>query len=212
MAHAGRRVVGRPAFFKPLMFSFDSLGHINVVVTDLEEATEFYQALLGTSIEQTFPHFKNVGFARSAGFLDNPESVDVSIRFLKLSFKGSEELFLELFVFHHPAGRQEVTPRKTNDVGGPRHVCLRVTNIDEVFAHVKSIAGVHLINESPEYRPYFISPIKPRAIELPGAGPDRTDAKEAICEIVKGIRFFYAIDRYGIEWEFEEGHAGIGTA
>jgi methylmalonyl-CoA/ethylmalonyl-CoA epimerase len=131
---------------------------------------------------------------------------------LKFSLKGSEDLFLELFVFHHALGRQEITPRKTNDVGGPRHVCLRVTNIDEVFAHVKSIAGVHLINESPEYRPYFISPIRPRAIELPDVGQDTADVKEAICEIVKGIRFFYAIDRYGIEWEFEEGHADIGTA
>jgi hypothetical protein len=55
---------------------------------------------------------------------------------------------------------------------------------------VKSIAGVHLINESPEYRPYFISPIKPRAIELPDVGRDTEEAKEAICEIVQGIRFF----------------------
>jgi methylmalonyl-CoA/ethylmalonyl-CoA epimerase len=194
------------------MFSFDSLGHINVVVTDLEEATRFYQELFGASVEQTFPHFKNVGFARSAGFLEDAESVDVSIRFLKFSFKRSEGLFLELFVFHCPPGRQEIMPRKTNDVGGPRHVCLRVTNIDEVFAHVKSITGVHLINESPEYRPYFISPIKPRAIELPEASRATDEAKEAICEIVKRIRFFYPIDRYGIEWEFEEGHADIGTA
>jgi hypothetical protein len=43
------------------------------------------------------------------------------------------------------------------------------------------------------------------------ADPDTAGAKEAICEIVKGIRFFYAVDRYGIEWEFEEGHADIGT-
>jgi methylmalonyl-CoA/ethylmalonyl-CoA epimerase len=50
------------------MFSFDSLGHINVVVPDLEEATRFYQKLFDASVEQTFPHFKNVGFARSAGF------------------------------------------------------------------------------------------------------------------------------------------------
>jgi methylmalonyl-CoA/ethylmalonyl-CoA epimerase len=198
--------------FQQDMFSFDSLGHINVVVTDLDEATRFYQELFGASVEQTFPHFKNVGFARSAGFLDNPESVEVSIRFLKFSLKRSEDLFLELFVFHHPPGRQEIMPRKTNDMGGPRHVCLRVTNIDEVFAHVKSIAGVHLINESPEYRPYFISPIKPSAIELPGASPGAAEAKEAISKIVKGIRFFYAIDRYGIEWEFEEGHADIGSA
>jgi methylmalonyl-CoA/ethylmalonyl-CoA epimerase len=193
------------------MFSLDSLGHINVVVTDLEEATRFYQTLFGASLEQTFPHFKNVGFARSAGFLDDPESVDVSIRFLKISFSRSEDLFLELFVYHNPPGRQEIAPRKTNDVGGPRHVCLRVTNIDEVFGHMKSVDGVHLINESPEYRPYFISQINPRAIELP-EDRDTVEAKEEISEIVKGIRFFYAIDRYGIEWKFEEGHADIGTA
>ena len=66
-----------------------------MVVTDLEEATRFYEALFGASVEQTFPHFKNVGFARSAGFLDDPESVDVSIRFLKFSFKRSEDLFLD---------------------------------------------------------------------------------------------------------------------
>ena len=152
-----------------------------------------------------------MGFARSAGFLEDPESVDVSIRFLKIPFGRSEGLFLELFTFHSPAGRQEVTLKKTNDVGGPRHVCLRVTNIDEVFAHVKSLDAVHLINDSPEYRPVFISSIKPRDIELPGTDPDTAGAKEAICEIVKGIRFFYAIDRYGIEWEFEEGHADIST-
>jgi len=75
---------------------------------------------------------------------------------------GAIQLFLELFTFHNPAGRQEIMPRKTNDVGGPRHVCLRVTNIDEVFAHVKSVDGVHLINDSPEYRPFFISPISSR--------------------------------------------------
>lgn len=174
-----------PACFDSCMFSLDSLGHINIVVTDLEEATNFYRTLFGAGVEQTFPHFKNLGFARSAGFLAEPESVDVSIRFLKVPFSRSEDLFLELFVFHNPPGRQEISPRRTNDVGGPRHVCLRVTKIDEVFAHVKSVDGVHLINESPEYRPYFISPINPRAIELPGADRDTVEAKEEICDIVK---------------------------
>jgi predicted enzyme related to lactoylglutathione lyase len=40
------------------MFSFDSLGHINVVVSDLEEATHFYHAFFDASVEQTFRHFK----------------------------------------------------------------------------------------------------------------------------------------------------------
>jgi methylmalonyl-CoA/ethylmalonyl-CoA epimerase len=145
-------------------------------------------------------------------FAEHPESVDVSIRFLKIAFGRSADLFLELFTFHSPAGRQEITLKKTNDMGGPRHVCLRVTNIDEVFAHVKSLSGVRLINDSPDYRPCLISPIEPREIELPHEDSDMAAAKEAICKIVKEIRYFYAIDRYGIQWEFEEGHADIGTA
>jgi catechol 2,3-dioxygenase-like lactoylglutathione lyase family enzyme len=188
----------------------DSLGHINVVVPDLDEATRFYQALFDATIAQTFPHFQNNGFALAAGFLDAPDSVEVSIRFLKIPFDRSEGLLLELFEFHRPAGASQVTFKKTNDMGGPRHICLRVTNIDDFFTHVKSVDSVRLINDSPAYRPVLISPIKPDDIVLPGAG-DRTEEKRAICDVVEEIRFFYAIDPYGIQWEFEEGHKDIGT-
>lgn len=187
----------------------DSLGHINVVVPDLEEATRFYQAFFGATVEQSFPHFKNEGFARSAGFLNDPGSVEVSIRFLKIPFDRSEQgLILELFEFHCPSGAPEITFKRTHDMGGPRHICLRVTKIDEVFARVKSVNGARLINDSPAYRPELISPITPDQIVLPR--PDAA-AKKAICQIVGGIRFFYALDPYGIQWEFEEGHADIGT-
>jgi catechol 2,3-dioxygenase-like lactoylglutathione lyase family enzyme len=114
--------------FQTHMFSFDSLGHINVVVTDLEEATRFYQTLFGASVEQTFPHFKNVGFARSAGFLTDPESVDVSIRFLKVPFGRSEDLFLELFVFRReprgapsPHGRRSSVTAPSGDAPSSLH-------------------------------------------------------------------------------------------
>ena len=69
---------------------------------------------------------------------------------------------------------------------------------------MKPLEALLWINDSAEYRSFFIGSIKPRAIELPGADPDTAGAKEAICEIVKGIRFFYAMDRYGIEREFED--------
>ncbi len=42
--------------------------------------------------------------------VDRPESVDVSIRFLKVRFGRSEDLFLELFVFHNPPGRAAGRP------------------------------------------------------------------------------------------------------
>lgn len=40
--------------FQARMFSFDSLGHINVVVPDLEDATRFYQTLFNASVEKPF--------------------------------------------------------------------------------------------------------------------------------------------------------------
>lgn len=100
-------------------------------------------------------------------------------------------------------GQKGPRHRQFNTRISTRHVCLRVTNIDEVFAHVKSIHGVQLINDSPDHRPCLISPIEPREIELPQEVTDMAAAKEAICKTVKKIRLFYAIDRYGIQWEFE---------
>ena len=115
------------------MFSFDSLGHINVVVPDLEEATRFYQALFHASVDRR--RFRTCEIAR----------------------------------------------RRAPDQ--------RIARVPAVSYQSDQAAR----------------------IELSAADGDTAGAKEAICEIVKEIRFFYAIDRYGIEWEFEEGHADIGT-
>lgn len=35
-------------------------------------------------------------------------------------------------------------------------------------------------------------------------------AKQSVCDIVSKIRYFYFIDKYGIQWEFEQGHSDIG--
>ena len=66
------------------MIQYDTLGHINIIVDDVERATEFYVRALGAVPMQDFPHFRNIGFAKSAGFLEHPENVDVTIRFLRL--------------------------------------------------------------------------------------------------------------------------------
>ncbi len=76
------------------MIEFDTLGHINIVVDNIEEATEFYKKLLCAVPIQDFPHLKNVGFAKSAGFLSNPEEVEVTVRFLRLPTK--EGVIIEL--------------------------------------------------------------------------------------------------------------------
>lgn len=34
--------------------------------------------------------------------------------------------------------------------------------------------------------------------------------KEDVCNIVSNIKYFYFIDKYGVQWELEQGHNDIG--
>ena len=191
------------------MIQYDTLGHINIVVDDIERATDFYRNALGAEPMQDFPHFKNVGFAKSAGFLDAPEAVDVSIRFLKLPTK--EGVFIELMEYHEPAGVACCECKATNDRGCVGHIALRVTNIDEAFEHLKSFDGVRMINESPEYRPFRIDDITPDQFRFFDDELESNAAgKQGVCEIVGSIRYFYFLDPYGVQWELEQGHTDIG--
>ncbi len=190
------------------MVEFDGFGHINIIIDDLEKAAEYYVGLLGAEKVQEFPHFKNVGFSRSAGFLEKPEDVDVSICFLEIPNAG---LFIELFEYHSPPGDQAIHFHKTNDMGGPRHICLRVKEIDKAFDHVKSYEGVRLINPSAEYQPFKIDHITPDQFKF--ADPElesNLGEKQKVCETVGRTRYFYFIDGYGVQWEFEQGHEDIG--
>lgn len=44
--------------------NFCGLGHINVVVDDIDVATEFYTRVLSAIPQQDFPYFKNAGFLK----------------------------------------------------------------------------------------------------------------------------------------------------
>ncbi len=150
-----------------------------------------------------FPHFKNTGFGKSAGFLDDPEGVDVSICFLKLPTE--DELFLELFEYHQPEGKAYVTRKKTNDLGGPRHIAVGVSNIEEAFEFIKKKPGIQLISDAPEYRPFTIDGITPDEFYFfDDAQNDNLTAKKAVCDTVGRIKYFYFMDRYGVQWEFEQ--------
>jgi len=190
------------------MLQFNGLGHINIVVDDIEKASQFYQDVFGAKKSQEFPHFKNSGFAKSAGFLEHPEKVDVSIQFLDIPHTG---VFLELFCYHSPQGNQKINYFRTNDLGGVRHVCLRVKNIDQAFLLVKNYPGIKLINSAPEYKPYKIDAITPDEFKFFDEKLERDPAAKAeVCNIIGNIRYFYFIDPYGVQWEFEEGHDDIG--
>lgn len=190
------------------MIKFQGLGHINVVVDDINAASQFYQTIFNAIPQQEFTRFKNIGFAKSAGFLENPDKVDVSIRFLEIP---GANLFLELMEYHSPRGNNPIKTKLTYDLGGPRHICLKVSNIDEAFNYLKKQDGVTMINTSNEYKPYKIDPIKSSDFIFFDSNKEKDEAaKQQVCDIVGQIRYFYFIDQYGIQWELEQGHDDIG--
>jgi len=157
------------------------ISHLNVVVDDLEYATEFYGRTLGfvqAHNARGVMDYKGLTrdtFARDAGFLDG--QVDVDIRFLVHPTAG---LYLELMKYHHPVGSQEIVFRNTNDLGGIRHVALEVSDADKVFYYLREQPDVRMINESENYGPpEYLAPVT--------------------------IKFFYWLDPWGVQWEMEEG-------
>jgi catechol 2,3-dioxygenase-like lactoylglutathione lyase family enzyme len=157
------------------------ISHLNVVVDDIEYATEFYGRTLGFVQAHNargvmdYKGLTRETFARDAGFLDG--KVNVDIRFLKHPTAG---LYLELMKYHDPVGSQEIVFRQTNDLGGIRHVALEVSNAENVFYYLKEQPDVRMINESPGYGP-----------------------PEELTPVT--IKFFYWLDPWGVQWEMEEG-------
>ena len=185
------------------------VSHINIGVTDLAQAIEYYQRLLGVTPVRVFEKFRNLGFARSAGFLDEPEQVSVSIAFVEIP---GADLTLELMQYHNPPAQNVVRAYKVNAVGGVRHIALKVVDIDRAFAHVKSLPENQLINAAPEYQPFTIDPIQANEFRLYDAALEANEQEKAkVCGIVGKIRYFYFIDPNGVQWEFEQGHTDIGT-
>jgi catechol 2,3-dioxygenase-like lactoylglutathione lyase family enzyme len=161
-------------------------------VDDIEAATEFYCAVLGFERASNadgpmdYPGVALASFARNAGF-DNGQ-VSLSVRFLKHPEAG---LYLELFTYQHPKGDQTIHRRRTNDLGGIRHVALEVTDV--VAAH----AFIRIQQEAYGKRG--------RQIEILGGG----HIPEAITPYP--YKFFYWIDPWGVQWEMEQGRP-VGRA
>lgn len=186
-----------------------SLGHINIVVDNIEEASQYYQSLLKASPQQKFPHFKNIGFAKSAGFMSEPENVEVCIEFLKID---QSDIFIELMEYHSPQGNHSVVDKKANTIGGVGHICFRVEDIDSEFHRIKHHPNVTLISLHDDYRPYQISNIKQGEFFFYDEELENDEQeKKSVCDIIGNIKYFYFIDKYGLQWEFEEGHSDIGS-
>ncbi|MGD1895105.1 MAG: VOC family protein [Cyclobacteriaceae bacterium] len=158
------------------------LSHINVIVNDIAEATDFYSRTLGFGLAidkegniMDYPHFQLETFARDAGILDG--KVDVDIRFLRHPKVG---IYLEIMKYNYPVGERAFTVKRTYDMGGVRHIALEVVEIEQLFEHIKRQEGANLINPSEKYGPpEMLTPVP--------------------------VKFFYWIDKYGVQWEFEQG-------
>lgn len=163
-----------------------AISHINVVVDDIEVATEFYRTVLG--FEQAanaggpmdYPGVDLASFARDAGFADGQVKLDV--RFLKHPEVG---VYLELFTYHRPKGDQTIHRRKTNDLGGIGHVAVEVPDAVAAFAFIRSQQlaygkrGLHIEILGQDHIPEAITPFP--------------------------YKFFYWIDPWGVQWEMEQG-------
>lgn len=187
---------------------FTGLSHICVMVDSLEEGCAYYKRLLGAVVDHYLPHWKNEGFFKAAGFIEEAVQGEISIAFLNLP---GTRLTLELMEYHSPVGRREPVVFAANDISGARHVALKVTNIEEAFLHVKAQPDATLINQTENYRVFRISETRPEDVRFFDQDRRGTDGRNVeTARILSGVSYFYFIDKYGLQWEFEQGHTDIG--
>ena len=184
------------------------LSHICIFVDDMAKAVDYYRDLLGVKPDHCLSHWRNEGFFKAGGFVDEAADGDVSIAFVNVP---GTKLTLELMQYHYPKGRTEPVVFAANDVSGARHVALKVTNIEAAFAHIKAMPDTRLINETEAYQVYQISETQPSQVRFFAQAPGQTDERNAeTARILGQVRYCYFIDRYGLQWEFEQGHTDIG--
>jgi catechol 2,3-dioxygenase-like lactoylglutathione lyase family enzyme len=163
-----------------------AISHVNVVVDDIEVATEFYRTVLGfeeasnAEGRMDYPGLDLASFARDAGFADGRVSLDV--RFLKHPEMG---VYLELFTYHHPKADQTIHRRKTNDLGGIRHVAVEVPDALAAYAFIRSQQQAY----------------EERGLRIDVLGEDHVP--EQLTPFP--YKFFYWIDPWGVQWEMEQG-------
>lgn len=189
--------------------NFVGMGHVNIVVDDIDKGIEFYKKLFSAMPYQIFRNFSNVGFSKAAGFLEEPEKVKLHIAFLDIPDTG---LTLELMQYVTPATVNRVVRNDVSDIAGVRHVALKVQDIKSAFNHVSSVEGIKLINENIAYKPYKIDDItRTDFIFFDEELETDVKAKDNVVAIISNTKYFYFIDKYGVQWEFEEGHTDIGN-
>ena len=183
---------------------FTDFAHINIVVDDIDEGIKYYEQLLEAKPIQIFREFSNIGFAKAAGFLEHPELVKLSIAFMEIP---GTKLTLELMEYYEPVTTDAKHREDVNKINGVRHVALEIQNIDEAFKYIKTCPDITLINPSEQYGPYKIDDITADEVQFFEADMEAdANIKKQLCQTISNTYYFYFIDKYGVQWEFEQGH------
>lgn len=188
---------------------FCGLGHINIVVDDIDEGISFYSTILQAVPYQIFRNFKNIGFSKAAGFLSNAEDIELHIAFLEIPNTG---LTLELMQYITPETNNKIEKKDVYAIAGVRHVALKVNNIENAFQRVSQMEGIELINSSESYKPYKIDTIEETEFVFFEQKLEcNMKKKKEVADCIGQTKYFYFRDKYGVQWEFEQGHTDVGN-
>jgi len=187
------------------MINYVDFGYICISVDDIEQASEFYKKVFQAKLIDSIPHLKNIGYAKCAGFLDEPETLDMSIRYLSIS-----NLFIELQQIHAPKETVKNQESEKNiikvDISKPV-IVLRIKNIEKAFNHIKNQDGIKLANESDDYKPFQLSKVTSDQIHFYDEDLDKNkEKKEEAAKRISNIKYFMLCDKYGIQWSFVENN------
>lgn len=120
--------------------SIKKIDHVNLVVSDLEAATQFF-CRLGFSV--THRGVLEGEWISAIVNLDN-----VKAAYVQLSFQGSDTN-LELITYQHPPSPDRTGPCRPHEVG-IRHIAFAVNDIDALVADLKA-EGVDFFGEVQTY-------------------------------------------------------------
>lgn len=154
-------------------------SHVNVIVANvkmMDEATDFYKRVLG--FEEAWTLWLPPETNQHFAADAGFDDCKVLVRFL---YHPNAQIHLELMMYEYPKGEQEIHYHKTNDVGGIRHVALEVSDAVAAYNWLKDQEGVTMIKPVRE-----------------GYGPPQKLTPDP-------QTFFYWLDPYGVQWEFEQG-------
>jgi len=154
-----------------------AISHINVIVNDdIDVGAKYYEEVLGF-----VPATNTDGPMHYTNITNNGFCVDAGFETCRVDiiFLKHEvtNLYLELFFYYEPSGNKKISLFNTNDAGGVRHIALEVSDAVDTYNKLKASnhQGTFITKDTP-------IPLDP----FP-------------------YTFFYWIDRYGVQWEFEQG-------